>query len=1236
MAYDPTVVLTRSTLAAMKALISYPQEVQTQGRATSGDGGGGTFTFRTGDQSANVTADPEEGIWVAPDNAPTGASGAWQRVYSNPVMVQWFGNDFTALKAAWAYTKAQGEINLRCERGVEYEVTEGLNNYSLVNGFNVGVPVWLDGNGCTFTCMSSYRGVVFWLLGGWETQQTVSAVAGDNKYVTVTDSSVFTPASVARIGSDRALQGGMSASTKQGEFISVESVNTGTDQVFFRAPLFQPYDVSEGVYIAALRDVPVEIFDFDIQTEPSATAYANWLGLIQFDALLYPKSRDIRCPISTATVFGAYSCYGWHAKDFVFEYLAADLTDAEIDDGESYNLLYDGNGVQTVFEVSFVFGPATDLYVYVDNVLQTLTTNYTVTGGLGATGEVTFLVAPPVGLANVRIRRPVNRANGVGMNRCEMALHENHIIRNGQHALLNLVGSGSLAGSLSGYGWSAHNRFTNIDMYGSDWAAMDTHHGTYNHSFENCNTVNCGAPGQFRGSDHKIIGHTSVNDLTGFGTHIQSSYLYYAVSTLTDNGAGLIRVTVVGSPSSTRFQDGQNVTLLGTTAAAKADGNWWITKISDGVFDLRDSTYVAAGTTEGHVFRAMTSNIQWYDCVIDRSGYGYYFNRRTPGSTVIGGQIIVNRTGPNAPVDGDGAPYLIKGVNIDVIPDSPVPLAIQSITNNGAGLIRVTTNEGDSSQLSDGQYVKILGTNALTTADGNWVITKISSTVFDLDGSTYAAAGGVLGSVYGVASRAILNGSIDSTIEDVSIDISRTSWANSPVIDTGISASKWNVQNLKIRCMTGTDAPNNIWRGNSSGWIIFDTGSNIGNITIDALTENIVRSRTQAEIRPFMTGPIFVKEDKLLWSPIGLAADIIAVSATTYTLSDEINGNTLRFTSATAVTITVPSTLSEGFTCRCIQAGAGALTFSGTATINNFDGLTTSTGLYSTAELTVGDNTGGSAAIATLVFSPEAATGSLETRRYLGALRRTGATVPPWFATAINTFYTSLGSAGLLDTTKVSGLWCHRNITESCVRINMITPGSNTLVQMAAAANLPTFTQYVGSTGVANSGYSTALAVSATPGQSINNTGTFAMINGGTPNVNAIVAIYSGSSSQRTLQLGSRNAAFKVTGRAGASSVSTSTATVADSDGFRAVLRRDASNQRLYEKLGAFMETFAIASTAVSGTAASLFGSGTGGAVTSATDTVTYWGVIGGLTDTEVTALYTALAALNTAIDARP
>lgn len=60
------------------------------GRSDTGDGGEGHFRWVTGDQSANVTADTQNGIWV-PGTDGTGVAGAWKRQYSGDINVRWFG-----------------------------------------------------------------------------------------------------------------------------------------------------------------------------------------------------------------------------------------------------------------------------------------------------------------------------------------------------------------------------------------------------------------------------------------------------------------------------------------------------------------------------------------------------------------------------------------------------------------------------------------------------------------------------------------------------------------------------------------------------------------------------------------------------------------------------------------------------------------------------------------------------------------------------------------------------------------------------------------------------------------------------------------------------------------------------------------------------------------------------------------------------------------------------------------
>lgn len=78
-------------------------------RSTAGDGGGGMFRFVSGDQSTSVTNDPGEGVWLAPDSDPTGASGAWKRIFTGAVNPLWYGavgdgttNDGVAVQRAAA------------------------------------------------------------------------------------------------------------------------------------------------------------------------------------------------------------------------------------------------------------------------------------------------------------------------------------------------------------------------------------------------------------------------------------------------------------------------------------------------------------------------------------------------------------------------------------------------------------------------------------------------------------------------------------------------------------------------------------------------------------------------------------------------------------------------------------------------------------------------------------------------------------------------------------------------------------------------------------------------------------------------------------------------------------------------------------------------------------------------------------------------------------------------------
>jgi hypothetical protein len=93
-------VSTRALLAAI------PGPSTNQSAILTEPGRGGTFFFSTANLSAQVAADPAQGIYVAPSSDPTGASGAWVRI-ADTVSIKHFGavgdgvtDDTAAIQAA--------------------------------------------------------------------------------------------------------------------------------------------------------------------------------------------------------------------------------------------------------------------------------------------------------------------------------------------------------------------------------------------------------------------------------------------------------------------------------------------------------------------------------------------------------------------------------------------------------------------------------------------------------------------------------------------------------------------------------------------------------------------------------------------------------------------------------------------------------------------------------------------------------------------------------------------------------------------------------------------------------------------------------------------------------------------------------------------------------------------------------------------------------------------------------
>jgi hypothetical protein len=88
------------------------------------------------------------------------------------------------------------------------------------------------------------------------------------------------------------------------------------------------------------------------------------------------------------------------------------------------------------------------------------------------------------------------------------------------------------------------------------------------------------------------------------------------------------------------------------------------------------------------------------------------------------------------------------------------------------------------------------------------------------------------------------------------------------------------------------------------------------------------------------------------------------VSGTSYTLVAGDLGKRKRATNASAVTVTLPKTLEQGFSVLFCQAAAGRITFSPEtgATLHNRAGFSKTAGQWSEVSLTVDSNADGNSA----------------------------------------------------------------------------------------------------------------------------------------------------------------------------------------------------------------------------------------------------------------------------------
>ena len=126
-------------------------------------GRAGLFVFDPGDRSSEVAADPAEGVHIAPQSDPTGATGAWVRRSSGAVEARWFGakgdgitEDKPAIQAAVDYAGTTGGGVVRLGHGT-FLVSDVI--------LFLAPDVTLDARGATVTSAMDYTNALIYLNG---------------------------------------------------------------------------------------------------------------------------------------------------------------------------------------------------------------------------------------------------------------------------------------------------------------------------------------------------------------------------------------------------------------------------------------------------------------------------------------------------------------------------------------------------------------------------------------------------------------------------------------------------------------------------------------------------------------------------------------------------------------------------------------------------------------------------------------------------------------------------------------------------------------------------------------------------------------------------------------------------------------------------------------------------------------------------------------------------------------
>lgn len=199
------------------------------------------------------------------------------------------------------------------------------------------------------------------------------------------------------------------------------------------------------------------------------------------------------------------------------------------------------------------------------------------------------------------------------------------------------------------------------------------------------------------------------------------------ITNAVNNGSGAIRLTVpnhtlaTGNTCTVRSMNLYNV--------GNANGTWQVTVIDANTVDLQGSIWSGPFT----LINPLPAGLPTYQATIDRvlqiagvatSGGLFQITTSIPHNYESGTAVNIPAPGPV------GNPTAVGQWVITV----PQTLVVTGAVNNGSGLIRLTVPGGN---YKTGDKVQVLNVGGVPNANGWWTVTAHSSTVIDLQGSTF-------------------------------------------------------------------------------------------------------------------------------------------------------------------------------------------------------------------------------------------------------------------------------------------------------------------------------------------------------------------------------------------------------------------------------------------------------------------------------------------------------------------